>query len=90
MKSTPRLGSSEAADRSLALIRATRHRIAGTVRSALLELDRYGATAFPLARRAQITHERDCLKQALDSLLLNPPPVELAKNDPLRDLELVQ
>jgi hypothetical protein len=83
---SPRLGSTEAADRSLAEIRGRRQRLAAAVKSALNDLQRHPAMAFPNGRQAQRAHEQLVLEQALAALLAPAPEPEPAKNSPEQEL----
>ncbi len=65
--------SSERADVSLRHARATRQRLAGSCRQALLEMERHPAP--PASRLPQWEHEQQQLQQALTALLAPAPPV---------------
>jgi hypothetical protein len=70
------MGSANAADGVLAELRGRRHRLAATVKSALLDLERQPVTTFPAARQAQAEHERLMLQAALEALLTAAPEVQ--------------
>jgi hypothetical protein len=82
----PKTGSTYAADVSLGDLRGRRQRLAASVRSLLLDIDRYHSSSFPNARKEHLKHEKQCLEEALSSLLRLAPEIPLDKNDPLRDV----
>ena len=63
--------SIDRADGALRHAKATRQRLAGACRQALLELDRHPQP--PVARRQQWDHEQQQLQQALAALLAPAP-----------------
>jgi hypothetical protein len=83
----PRNGSTYAADVSLGDLRGRRQRLAASVRALLLDIDRYNSSSFPNARKEHLKHEKQCLEDALSSLLKPAPEIPLDKNDPARDFQ---
>jgi hypothetical protein len=73
--SAARVGSSAAADELLSTIRGKRHRLAATVKAAVLELNRSPISSFPAARQEQARHELQALELALAALLAPAPEV---------------
>jgi len=69
-----RVGSTELADEMLSRQRATRQRLAGSIKTALLTLERVPKP--PNSRIAQFEHEKKVLQEALMTLLKLPPVIE--------------
>jgi hypothetical protein len=79
-----RFSGAAAVDDALRYVKASRQRLAAAIRSAQLELERLPQV--PANRHAQVEHERQALAQALAPLLVQPPPVELPKGSPDREI----
>jgi len=80
-----RIGSTELADESLHRQKATRQRLAGSIKTALLAAERLPSP--PAARRAQFDFEKEVLRQALNALLRLPPPIEQKMSVVDREIE---
>jgi hypothetical protein len=77
----------EIVDSLLVEARGRRHRLAGTVRAALLELERHSSDRFPGPRQPQRLHEQRALEMALSALLAPAPAIEASRG---ADLEIAK